>query len=267
LILIKIIPEKIISIGKYCFYKCKLQEINIPSSITFIGNGCFNECSEITIRIDPQNETYKVRNNVIEKKSYKKVVREEEMINETIADGINIIMYENNEMVVQGTGDIKEFKMREEMREQTTELTIEEGIRSIGDNCFFNYVNLKKVNIPDSLSKIGNGAFQKCTNLVEINLPKVYSIGEGCFDSCLSLRTITLPSTLNFIGGDCFSYCSELSTIHIPSSVISIGEHSFCGCDKLKGNIVIDGNNRVYKTDGIKVFKKVRGQEINIWDE
>ena len=44
-------------------------------------------------------------------------------------------------------------------------LTLENGIKSIGDYCFDNCVRLKELSLPESISFIGNKAFSYCTGL------------------------------------------------------------------------------------------------------
>jgi len=54
-----IIPENIIIIDDFAFYRCTdLTNITIPSSVTFIGNGAFSTCTSLTSVTIPSSVTY-----------------------------------------------------------------------------------------------------------------------------------------------------------------------------------------------------------------
>jgi len=67
------------------------------------------------------------------------------------------------------------------------------GVRTIGDNAFWNCTSLTYVQIPNTVTKIGNYAFFGCRSLESIVIPaSVIRIGDGAFANCLLLRTIYL---------------------------------------------------------------------------
>lgn len=88
------------------------------------------------------------------------------------------------------------------------ELIIEEGVTSIPNFQFQNWVNLIKVHFPESLKHIGIKSFAGCTSIVKLNLPpNLETIGMGAFEGCTSLRgSIRLPLSLRTIQWNAFSY-------------------------------------------------------------
>lgn len=61
---------------------------------------------------------------------------------------------------------------KEAFQESSAEsVIIEEGITSIGQDCFKNCNSLTKVVLPNSLKTLGSGAFCGCCNLISINSP------------------------------------------------------------------------------------------------
>lgn len=98
-------------------------------------------------------------------------------------------------------------------------LTISDGIRTIGVNAFKNRTSLQRVILPASLTKIGESAFSGCTNLTGIETISedvslnIEEIGASAFYNCTSLEKITLPASLTYIGNSAFAGCSKLTEI------------------------------------------------------
>lgn len=93
------------------------------------------------------------------------------------------------------------------------ELSIKNGITTIGRQAFFNCYGLTRVTIPDSVINIGGYAFYNCTGLTSI------TIGNG----------------VTRIGGSAFLGCTGLTIVTIPDSVTSIGEYAFYQCNGMTG--------------------------------
>lgn len=171
------------------------------------------------------------------------------------ADGDNVtyVLYKDGELVISGEGKIeKEFFMG---NDSIVELTIEEGITSIGSEAFYCCENLKSVIMADSVTTIDYCAFYYCSSLSSISLSKnlthLESLFQGCtslknisipngvislyktFSSCYNLSTVILPETLTEIGYYAFGECYNLETINIPDTVKTIDDFAFAGCTKL----------------------------------
>ncbi len=55
-----------VAIYGYAFSGCKnLQSINLPSQTRLVGNGIFADCDNLDITVDPNNDRFKVENNVL----------------------------------------------------------------------------------------------------------------------------------------------------------------------------------------------------------
>ena len=115
-----------------------------------------------------------------------------------------------------------------------TNITIPEGVTSIGRRAFEKNGRLRSITIPSSVTSIGEGAFYECYNLSSITIPSsVTYIGEWAFYYCWSLTSITIPSSVTYIGSSAFYKCSRLTNITIPSSVSTIGAAAFRDCTSL----------------------------------
>lgn len=116
----------------------------------------------------------------------------------------------------------------------SSNVTIPNTVKTIGDSAFMSKSKIKSVTIPTSVTKIEEFAFAYCYNLATINIPDtVTSIGNSAFNSCIKLKTLKLPNKLKSISENTFSGCRELKSIIIPDSVTEIKPAAFSGCEKL----------------------------------
>ena len=117
---------------------------------------------------------------------------------------------------------------------KTVKLSSDSSLKTVHDSAFRNCENLKNITLPDGIVSIGESAFSGCIGLKNISVPKyVRALEDYTFDGCIGLTSITLPDYLNIIGAGAFDGCSGLTEISIPDSVKSIGNFAFAGCRSL----------------------------------
>ena len=140
-----------------------------------------------------------------------------------------------NVLTISGTGKMKDFESTEVSSKapwsssgsNVTEIIIEEGVESIGDYAFKNFVALTKVTIPENVTEIGEYSFRNC-GMTEINIPgSVKIISRYAFWECVNLTSVTLNEGLVRIGFSAFSECRNLSSINIPKSVECVDGEAF----------------------------------------
>ena len=123
-----------------------------------------------------------------------------------------------------------------------TSIVIPDGVTSIGDEAFRWCSSLTSIVVPDGVTSIGDEAFYECSSLTSIMIPdSVTSIGYEAFEYCSRLTSITIPDGVTSIGERAFSYCSRLTSITLPDSVTSIGDGAFCNCSGLTSVTIPDG--------------------------
>lgn len=140
-----------------------------------------------------------------------------------------------------------------------TKVVLAASVKTINDEAFNGWENLKEVIIPSNsqLSKIGKNAFAG-TGLVDFSAPQqLREIGEGAFYQCRSLihaklneglealgtnvpnkqchgvfeesglQGIRLPTTLKKISSSAFRACASLSSVELPDRLETIGPNAF----------------------------------------
>ena len=152
-----ILPSEVTRIGNWAFTTCNsLNTITIPASVTDIGAGAFAGCiNMISMTVDTENTVYDSR------------------------EDCNAIIHSSTNTVVAGCKN----------------MTIPEGVTSIGDWALNGMGSLTSVVLPSSLTSIGTGAFSWCWSLPSITIPaNVTSIGGGSFEGCGNLTSVTVEN-------------------------------------------------------------------------
>ena len=143
-------------------------------------------------------------------------------------------------------------------------ISIPQSVTSIGTATFAGCFNLKEIEIPEAVSKIGPYAFTDCRELTKINIPdKVTALGKCIFSGCSNLSEIIIPDGVTTIGDIAFWCCNSLTDIYIPKNVTYIGSSVFESCYNLE-KIMVDENNIVYSSDKYGVLFNKDKTEL-IW--
>ncbi len=116
------------------------------------------------------------------------------------------------------------------------EVTIPEGVKSIGHRAFYGCARLSSIVLPDSVTTVGDEAFAGCLRLQTVEPGDgVRTLGIQAFMRCLTLKEITLPATITAIPASCFAGCISLTTVTAPgiTSADRVGKNAYRGCTAL----------------------------------
>lgn len=133
-----------------------------------------------------------------------------------------------------------------------SDITLPQGIESIGYMSFYECSSLTSVNIPVGVTKIGASAFEGCSALAAATLPEgLVTIGYQAFYRCIAIKKVVIPSTvrdtviepekegdepqtLYGIGYAAFHTCSALEDVEILGQIECIPSGAFGACTSLK---------------------------------
>ena len=235
-----VLPEGITTIGNSAFSGCNFKKLEIPNSVTYIGSYAL----PYDLEYNEYNNGYYLGNS---ENLYLVFVRLKDSEYSSSSCEIN-----SKTKIIAGNAFCYFGNL--------TNVTIPDGVISIGDRAFYGCESLTSVIIPDSVTTIGDTVFSNCENLISVTIPVgVTTIGDYAFYYCENLTSVTIPDSVTTIGNDAFYSCNSLTSVTIPASVTTIGNNAFCSCYNLttvnyKGeewdwwNILI-GRNNDYLTD------------------
>lgn len=180
------------------------------------------------------------------------IFAEETIASGTCGDNLTWVLHRDGNLVISGNGNMTNWSRYRyvswyEYSSNIINVTVEEGVTSIGSCAFRNQHALLSVSLPESLLTIEDEAFRFCDLLTSIDIPEsVTKIGTSAFYICRGLNNVNLPENLTTIGNSAFVEC-KLKKIRIPASVESIGTYAFRYVPLEE--IVVDEENKHYSSD------------------
>ena len=231
------------SIGDQAFYLChNLISVVIPETVLSIGNEAFNHCTGLTTLTIP-NSVISIGNSAF--------ANTYSLTSMTIPD--NVVTFGNEVFRNSGVSDVTLGNGINSIGSNTfnycgnlTTVTLGNGITSIGEQAFMWCANLTSINIPATLTSLAKNAFAYCESLTSIELPSTLtSIAEQAFISCASLPSVIIPEGITRIEASTFRGCSSMIYVEIPESVTYIGTGAFAECTSMTYAVIPSNVNYI----------------------
>ncbi|MBQ3288566.1 MAG: leucine-rich repeat protein [Kiritimatiellae bacterium] len=226
------IPDSVTSIEESAFEGCSgLASVTIPNSVTSIGYGAFAGCYGLTSVMIPDS-VVSIGNRAFSGCSG--------FVSFTVGEG-NVEYKSVNGLLLSKDGKTLVAGVN-------GNVTIPDGVTSIGDWAFSFCHDLASVTIPNSVTNIGDYAFCDCDGLASVTIPdSITSIGGFAFEGCHGLASVNITNLAKWCGisfsdnratplfyaQDLYLNGKKVTDLMIPDGVTSIGERAFCGCDGL----------------------------------
>jgi len=213
-----VVPDGVTHIGQYAFCDyTALTKITIPASVTNIGKTAFEGCTGLS-----QGGVH-----ITDLAAWCKLSFEVKYSNPLVL---------SSHLYLNGS--------------ELTELTIPDGITSIGQYAFYGASSITKLTIPSSVTSIGKEAFNGCSKIegtyisdlaawCSIDFGNMWSTGfmsNGNHSLYLNgqlITKMTIPEGVTAISDYAFCNCQTLQSVSFPSTLTSIGDEVFRGCTGL----------------------------------
>ena len=171
-----VIPNSVISIGDYAFFRCSsLTSVTIGESVTSIGSGVFEGCYALT-SVTIGNSVTSIGSGAFEDCS--------SLTSVTInSDAIVSKDYSYDDNISNIFGS------------QVTEYIIGNKVKGIGSSAFDGCSSLTSVTIGESLTSIGHFAFDECSSLTSVTCEAETppTVGKYAFDGVSTSIPVYVP--------------------------------------------------------------------------
>ena len=235
------------------FYATALKTVNVPNTVTYIGTKAFSNCSKLeTVTFDENGTELLIIGN---QAFYYATKLSAAVLPERLAalgdyafdhSGIETLEFGGDKLMTLGNNVFSNTKL--------VNVTLPDGIVTIGDQLFYGATSLKTVTFGDGLVSIGYGTFGGATAIEEVNFPAslktmgmntfYYSDGYNSY-YCSNLKKVTFgeASQLQSIPSGTFAY-TGLTSFTVPATVTEIADRdpsknsdynpgAFAGCSAL----------------------------------
>lgn len=214
------------TLADFAFYGCvNLTSLNLPKVVS-IGDRAFDDCDNLSeMTIGNKLESCATRLNGLTKIS----------INSPIPERL--------------------FNWDKKL----TEVTLGEGVTSIGELAFGYCSELKNITLPATLKEIGKSAFWE-SGITSVIVPaSVRSVGESAFYGCRALASLTIENGVESIGASAFEG-TGITSLSLPASVKSVADKAFKDCNAITELSISEG----LETIGNNAFAMLGDETLEI---
>ena len=216
-----VLPEGLKSLGDSAFRSCdSLTEITVPEGITFMS-GTFATCYSLRTVNLPSGLTH-MMNGVVEGcRSLETLHLPAKLADisgewpsklKTVTTAFGSVRYVSEDGILYDTQDNSILFVNASI---TGNVTVRDGITTIGAGAFKGRKGLTSVTLPESCTVIDSYAFENCTALTDINFPeKLELIGRNAFYNS-GITSLKLSQPGLHVGSFAFTDCHQLKSVAV----------------------------------------------------
>ena len=215
-----IFPESLTEIGNQAFVSCfNIKNLYFRGGAPTIGGLAFGSSSTpITANVYyPANQSWNSSNmlNYGGKLTWNGMG--EGILAANKSGDLNWVMYTDGLFYIYGNAKMEQYSYEvpapwHDFAPVAEGVYIEDGVKTVGDYAFYEFMKINYVRFPNSLVEIGENAFASCGRL--------YWLLDGDLNQ-------KLPDSLKTIGPYAFGFCNGLTSVDLGTGVTEIKEYAF----------------------------------------
>lgn len=217
-------PEGLLEIGEYAFHKCHdLEELLIPKTMTKVGSCAFLYCDGLkrAMMEGPKSMGKAVfsHNMSLQEISLNSEIDDSNFADEVFEGCVNL-----RKITLSG----KTFEISNLIEAMDSHSEFPRVIKSIAKSIYHSMqiedgvlskftINLKNISLPEGITTIGKGCFFDKKGIVSITLPgSLKKIRANAFLNCIGLEEITFQNSDVFLDSKAFRGCCNLKKVNLP---------------------------------------------------
>lgn len=237
------LPSTTLKIKSYAIDGCeKLASITIPDYCKELGSSVIMNCVNLSsIRIGKSLASFGSNNCVLCPK-LRTIIVEADNENFVSIDGV---LYSKSIVTVYKYPSAKDG----------TDYFLPSTVKVIGNQAFSDS-KIEQVTLPNGLETIGTSAFDGCKNLRTIELPQsLKELGMHAFNGCAALSCVVIPVLIKELKTFTLGNCVNLRNVHIGASIEKINGFAFTGSTSLQ-TFTVSEDNSYYSAKGGILYSK-----------
>ncbi len=246
------VPYGVEKIESYAFAGNNIKTVVVPESVTLVERHAFTGCTNLgnvtfggkapevyaATHDDPSFDVKTELNYVAGSEGWDPVGGEwngykavplgfVEIASGTCGDNAEWSLGSDGKLVISGSGEMYDYAVKSVLPTISTtapwdaykdvikEVSVEDGITSVGAAAFYGCEYIEEVELADSVKEIGNIAFYGCKKLAAVKGAKgLVTIGNSAF-ARTSITEFTVAKTVTSIGTNVFDETAKLASIKV----------------------------------------------------